>query len=148
MIQWPLFQDKARPPIAQLAMSASADNSGRQQWSTCETCTLQARPCLLRFLGISGTWMCTKRAEIWLRKRDYASHWLQSYTRHHKMAYCTCVWSGWSCKMCKDCEWHYFEEEIMPKPQDTSDIQWVVSLPFKHLSYTASFQNLQNLTGK
>jgi hypothetical protein len=27
MKQWPLFQDKARPPIAQLVMSASADNS-------------------------------------------------------------------------------------------------------------------------
>ena len=27
----------------------------RQQWSTCETCTLQARPCLLQFLGISCT---------------------------------------------------------------------------------------------
>jgi len=28
MQHWSLFQDKARPPIAQLAMSASADNCG------------------------------------------------------------------------------------------------------------------------
>lgn len=80
----------------------------RQQRSTCETHTLQARPCLLQFLGISRTWMRTERAEIWLRKGGYASHWPQSYARHQKMAYYTCVWSGWSCKMCKACEWHYF----------------------------------------
>jgi hypothetical protein len=51
MKQWPLFQDKARPPIAQLAMSASADNSG----APVKHVRLQARPCLLQFLGISGT---------------------------------------------------------------------------------------------
>jgi len=28
MKEWPLFQEKARPPIPQLAMSASEDNSG------------------------------------------------------------------------------------------------------------------------
>jgi hypothetical protein len=40
--------------------------------------------------------------------------------RKWPMAY---VSSGWRCKMCKACKWHYFEEETMSKPPNALDMQ-------------------------